>query len=184
MEVDRGIKEKPCDRLLAPSCLVYHDLGSGSQLGKIYLDTFIIRLFFSLFLSFDSLLFWNKSHSFQFPSATYNPVFWNGSSAKGKGSWSPVSSTIIFIHWNVLTLSTGCFTTCLSMFSNILLILWGYFTNIPRNVWEHSPECLAIFSRMFDKILRNIWGHSPECLVIFPGMFGDISRNVWGHSQE
>ena len=56
--------------------------------------------------------------------------------------------------------------------------------DIPRNVWGHSPECLAPFPEMFGDISRNVWRHSPECLRTFPGMFGDIPRNVWGHSLE
>ena len=34
--------------------------------------------------------------------------------------------------------------------------------NVPRNVWRHSPECLAAFRGMFYDIPRNVWRHSPE----------------------
>ena len=56
--------------------------------------------------------------------------------------------------------------------------------DIPRNVWQYSPECLATFPGMFGCISRNVWQHSPKCLAIFPGMFNDIPRGVWGHSPE
>ena len=60
--------------------------------------------------------------------------------------------------------------------------MFGY---IPRNVWQHSPECLAIFLGMFEDILRKVWRHSPKCLATFPGMFGDIPRNItFPHSQR
>ena len=52
------------------------------------------------------------------------------------------------------------------------------FGDIPRNVWQHSPEYLAIFPGIFGDIPRNVWGHSPKCLATFPGMFRDIPRNV------
>ena len=51
------------------------------------------------------------------------------------------------------------------------------FGDILRNIWRHSPECLATFPGIFD-IPRNIWRHSPECLVTFPRIFGDIPRNI------
>ena len=37
---------------------------------------------------------------------------------------------------------------------------------------------------MFGDIPRNVWRHSPKCLATFPGMFEDIPRNVWRHSPE
>ena len=47
------------------------------------------------------------------------------------------------------------------------------FGSIPRNVWQHSLECLRTFPGMSD-----IWGHSPECLATFPGIFEDIPQNA------
>ena len=58
------------------------------------------------------------------------------------------------------------------------------FEEIPRNVWQHSPEYLRTFPGMFDDIPRNVWRHSPECLATFPGMFEDIPWNVWRHYPE
>ena len=70
-------------------------------------------------------------------------------------------------------------------------IFSGLFGNISRNVWRHSPECLATFPRMFEDIpglfgdiFRNVWRHSPECLRTFPRMISDILRNVWRHAPE
>ena len=40
------------------------------------------------------------------------------------------------------------------------------------------------FPGIFYDIPRNVWRHSPECLATFPGMFGDIPQNVWQHSLE
>ena len=74
----------------------------------------------------------------------------------------------------------------------------GMFDNIPRNVWQYSPECLVIFPRMFQDIPRNVRLRFPECFAIFPGflatfpgmlaislqMFKDIPRNVWRHFPE
>ena len=70
MEVDRGIREKTCGSLMAPSCLLYHDIGSGSQLRKINRHTFIKRLFFPLFRSFGSLFF--LKYKPQFSISQYN----------------------------------------------------------------------------------------------------------------
>ena len=56
--------------------------------------------------------------------------------------------------------------------------------NISWNVWQHSPEYLAIFPRMLGNIPQNAWQHSPECLATFPRMFEDIPRNFWRHSSE
>ena len=119
----------------------------------------------------------------------------NGSSTNRESSWSPVSSTIMYVHPNAFILSTGCFTTCPRLFSDILWIVWkhspkclttfaGMFGDISRNVWRHSPECFGTFPGMFWDIPRNVWGHSPEYLMTFPGIFGDIPRNVWRHSPK
>ena len=77
----------------------------------------------------------------------------------------------MYIHPKAFIRSTRYFTTCPRLFSNILWILW-----------EHSPECLAIFPvmlfpAMFEDIPWNV-------LRTFPGMFEDIPRNIWGHSPE
>ena len=47
--------------------------------------------------------------------------------------------------------------------------------NIPWNVWRRSPEYLMILPGifcdipgMFSNISRNVWGHSMECLATFP----------------
>ena len=56
--------------------------------------------------------------------------------------------------------------------------------DIPRNVWQQSPECSAAFLGMFGNIPRNFWRYSPECLTAFPGMFDDILRNVWKIFRE
>ena len=52
--------------------------------------------------------------------------------------------------------------------------------DIPRNVLQHSSECLATFPGMFDDIPWNVWGHkhSRECLRTVPGMFEDIPWNI------
>ena len=58
-------------------------------------------------------------------------------------------------------------------------------SDIPRNTWWHSLECLVTFPGMFGDIPRNTWWHSPlEYFTTFPEIFGDIPRNVWGHSPE
>ena len=76
--------------------------------------------------------------------------------------------------------SPECSTTFTRMFGDIP----GIFGNIPRNVWQHSLECLETFLRMFGNIPRNVWRYSGECLRTFPGVFGYISRNVWRYSPE
>ena len=130
-------------------------------------------LFFFLFLPFGSLM----KHEPKFSISRY--MFWpssleadfisNGSSTNRWSSWSPVSSTMMYIHPKPFILSIECFTTCHRLFSNI---------------FEYSPEFFTTFARIFGDIPRNIWRHSPECLVTFPQMFEDIPRNVWQHSLE
>ena len=39
------------------------------------------------------------------------------------------------------------------------------FEDIPRNIWRHSPECLATFPEMFEDIPLNVWRHSMECSI-------------------
>ena len=79
----------------------------------------------------------------------------------------------MYIHWNALIHSTGCFTTCSRIFSNILWIVWG-----------HYPECSRTFPEMFGDILWNNWWHSTKCLATFPGIFDDIPQNFWRHFPE
>ena len=124
-------------------------------------------LFFFQFLPFSSLM----KHEPKFSISRY--MFWpsslkadfisNGSSTNRWSSWSPVSSTMMYIHPKPFILSIECFTTCHRLFSNI-----------PRNFLRYSPEYLATFPGIFGDIPQNVWWHSPECLRTFPGMFGNI----------
>ena len=98
---------------------------------------------------------------------------------------SPVSSTIMFIHPKAFIRSTGCFTTCSRLVSNILWIVWEHSPECFATFRGHSPECLRTFPDIFGNIPRNVWRHSPEylghsseCFTTFPGMFGNIPRNI------
>ena len=76
--------------------------------------------------------------------------------------------------------SPECSTTFTRMFGDIP----GIFGNIPRNVWQHSSECLRTFPGVFGYISRNVWRYSPECWKRFLGKFEYIPRNIWRHSPE
>ena len=73
----------------------------------------------------------------------------------------------------------------------------GMSRNIPGNAAKHSGESPQTFQGMSPNIVGNVakhsgvWQHSPECLRRFPRMFGnipgmfeDIPWNVAKHSKE
>ena len=60
----------------------------------------------------------------------------------------------------------------------------GIFSNIPRNLLEHSPESSSTFPGNFFNIPRNLFERSPESSGTFPRIFFNISRNLLEHSLE
>ena len=69
----------------------------------------------------------------------------------------------------------------------IVQSFWAFsriFANIPRNLFEHSPESFRTFPVILLNIPRNFLEHSPESSWTFPGIFLNIPRNLLEHSPE
>ena len=105
-----------------------------------------------------------------------------------KGFW-------IHLWKNLMFCKSACFKKEILLFGDVPRNVWGHspeclatfagmFYDIPWNVWRNSPEYFTTLPGMFYDIPRNVWQHSPECLATFPGMFEDIPWNVWRHSPE
>ena len=63
-----------------------------------------------------------------------------------------------------------CSITCCSNKEILSLYKLTIKSDIPPNVWQHSPECLASFPGIFGNIPQDVWRRFPECLKTFPGI--------------
>ena len=84
----------------------------------------------------------------------------------------------IYIPQDLLEHSPDSLITFPEIFDNIL----GVFSNIPHNLFKHTPEYSGTLQRNFSNIPWILLEHYLESSQTFPGIFLNISRDLFEQS--